>query len=151
MPEQPVKTPCIGICSTTSVGDTICRGCKRFAFEVIEWNAFTQSQKQAVVDRLEQLIQPIVETRFIIRSPSTLATGLKRHGVPYNPALSPSCWLHNLLKKRHQAVADFAEFGVEVRDDFRHMSPAQLAEEMDSQLLLLCEAHQMRYFPELVT
>ncbi|HBX36772.1 MAG TPA: DUF1289 domain-containing protein, partial [Pseudohongiella sp.] len=52
MPEQPVKTPCIGICSTTSVGDTICRGCKRFAFEVIEWNAFTQSQKQAVVDRL---------------------------------------------------------------------------------------------------
>ncbi|MBU2098945.1 MAG: DUF1289 domain-containing protein, partial [Gammaproteobacteria bacterium] len=25
------KTPCIGICSTTSVGDKICRGCKRFS------------------------------------------------------------------------------------------------------------------------
>ncbi|MDO7671884.1 MAG: DUF1289 domain-containing protein, partial [OM182 bacterium] len=27
----PVKTPCIGICSTTSVGDWVCRGCKRYS------------------------------------------------------------------------------------------------------------------------
>ena len=36
-----VKTPCIGICSTTSLGDKICRGCKRFNFEVIRWNSYS--------------------------------------------------------------------------------------------------------------
>ncbi|ALO46532.1 DUF1289 domain-containing protein [Pseudohongiella spirulinae] len=149
MTVPPVRTPCIGICSTTSVGDAICRGCKRFAFEVIEWNSFDDQEKQAVVDRLEQLIRPIVETRFIIRSADTLASGLRRQGVPFNPALSPTSWLHNLLKKRHQVIRDLSEFGVEVRPDFSHLSLAELAEDMDVQLLRLCQAHQLRYFPEL--
>jgi predicted Fe-S protein YdhL (DUF1289 family) len=149
MTSTAVKTPCIGICSTTSVGDPICRGCKRFAVEVIDWNAYSQSQKQAVVDRLEQLIRPIVETRFIIRSPSMLAQGLKRQGVPYNNALSPTSWLHNLLKKRHQVIADLSAYGVDIREDFQQLTLAELAEEMDRQLLRLCEAHRLRYFPEL--
>ena len=29
------RTPCVGICSTT-YGDDVCRGCKRFSFEVIK-------------------------------------------------------------------------------------------------------------------
>ena len=145
----PCRTPCIGICSTTSVGDTICRGCKRFAFEVIDWNAFTEIEKQAVINRLEQLIKPIVETRFIIRSSADLAIGLKRQAVPFNPDLSPSTWLYNLLKKRHRAISNLHDYGVEVRPDWQHLSLAALAEDMDVQLLRLCEAHQVRYFPEL--
>ena len=31
-----VRTPCIGVCSTTSLGDRICRGCKRSNVEVIQ-------------------------------------------------------------------------------------------------------------------
>ena len=149
MTAGPVRTPCIGICSTTSVGDVICRGCKRFAFEVIGWNSFNDQEKQEVVERLEQLIRPIVETRFIIRSPDMLASGLRRQGVPFNPALSPTSWLHNLLKKRHQVIRDLSDFGVEVRPAFSQMTLAELAEEMDVQLLRLCQAHQLRYFPEL--
>lgn len=34
-----LRTPCIGICSTTSLGDRVCRGCKRYAAEVIDWNS----------------------------------------------------------------------------------------------------------------
>lgn len=149
MNNLPVKTPCIGICSTTSVGDPICRGCKRFAFEVIDWNMYTPEQKQAVINRLEQQIRPIVEARFIIRSPTALAQGLKQQGVPYNPALSPTSWLHNLLKKRHQVIRDLNDFGVEIRAEYLHFPLAQLAEEMDVQLLRLSEAHRSRYFPEL--
>ena len=151
MTQAPVKTPCIGICSTTSVGDPICRGCKRFAFEVIDWNAYTEAEKRAVLMRIEALVQPIVEDRFVIRSAQLLASALKRHAVPCNPDMSPASWLHSLLKKRHRQIQDLAGYGVEIRDAWRHLSLPELAEDMDVQLLRLCEAHRVRYFPELLS
>lgn len=140
------KTPCIGICSTTSVGDPICRGCKRFASEVIEWNSYSDAEKTAVLERLCLLIEPIVETRFVIRSRADLAAALKRQGVPFNPDLPPATWLHNLLKKRHRALTEIASMGVDIRPQWQHLSLAELADEMDTRLLELCEAHLNRYF-----
>ncbi len=52
-------SPCIGICSSTNVGDDICRGCGRTAQEVIEWNTYTNEQKIAINLRLQK--QPIYE------------------------------------------------------------------------------------------
>jgi len=145
---HPVRTPCIGICSTTSVGDRICRGCKRFAFEVIDWNGYTNEQKRAILARIEKLVVPIVETRFIIRSKPDLEAGLKRLSVPLNPDTPPEVWLHSLLKKRLNRIDSLPDFGVDVRPQWQHLTLAALAEEMDRQLLLLCDAHLQRYFPD---
>lgn len=48
------RTPCIGICSTT-YGDLVCRGCKRFAHEIVQWNGFDDDQRRAVWQRLLEL------------------------------------------------------------------------------------------------
>lgn len=146
--QQKVRTPCIGVCSATSFGDRICRGCKRFGFEVINWNLYTEDEKQAVLNRVEALVIPLVEARFIIRSEDDLSAGLRRHSVPCNPDLSPAIWLHNLLKKRHGQLRDLADVGVEVRPEWQSMSLAALAEDLDVRLLALAEAHLLRYFPE---
>ena len=45
-----VKTPCIGVCST-ALGGFVCRGCKRFAHEVIDWNGYSHEQKMAIEQR----------------------------------------------------------------------------------------------------
>lgn len=45
------RTPCIGICSTT-YGDLVCRGCKRFAHEIVGWNAYDGEQQGVVWARL---------------------------------------------------------------------------------------------------
>jgi len=45
------RTPCVGICSTT-YGDLVCRGCKRFAHEIVQWNGFALEQREAVWARL---------------------------------------------------------------------------------------------------
>ncbi len=45
-------SPCIGVCSTTNVGDDICRGCGRTADEVIYWNTFSEEEKIAINLRL---------------------------------------------------------------------------------------------------
>lgn len=48
------RSPCIGICSTT-YGDLVCRGCKRFAHEVVSWNGYDEGQKSTVWQRLREL------------------------------------------------------------------------------------------------
>ena len=50
-----VKTPCIGVCST-GIGDSVCRGCKRFSHEVIQWNGYTEEQKRIVDQRLSDFL-----------------------------------------------------------------------------------------------
>ena len=60
-----VKTPCIGVCSTV-FGDEVCRGCKRFQNEVIDWNGYEDSQKTAVLTRLESLKTQIMQSKITI-------------------------------------------------------------------------------------
>lgn len=48
------RTPCVGVCSTT-YGDLVCRGCKRFAHEIVDWNSYSDSQRAEITDRLESL------------------------------------------------------------------------------------------------
>ena len=65
------KTPCIGVCSTV-FGDEVCRGCKRFQYEVIQWNAFNDSEKRSVLDRLETLKVKIMESKIFILNETLL-------------------------------------------------------------------------------
>ena len=51
---RPRSTPCVGICST-SHGDFVCRGCKRFFNEVRDWQNFAPDQREMVFSRLAQL------------------------------------------------------------------------------------------------
>lgn len=141
-----IKTPCIGICSTTSVGDPICRGCKRFAFEVINWNSYDDEAKNAVMQRIEQLSVQILRNRFIVVSNERLANALRQGNIPFDIERSPYYWLHNLLKKQHRDLPDLARIGVEVRPEYRNVETQLLISQADQQLLLLCEAHYARYF-----
>lgn len=45
-------SPCVGICSTSNVGDDVCIGCGRTAMEVIEWNTYTDLKKIEINERL---------------------------------------------------------------------------------------------------
>lgn len=59
------RTPCIGVCSTT-YGDFVCRGCKRFAHEVVGWNQFTEDQRAVAWDRLSLLLWQSIQDYLVI-------------------------------------------------------------------------------------
>ncbi|MDH5171506.1 MAG: DUF1289 domain-containing protein, partial [Gammaproteobacteria bacterium] len=63
MPDRPIKTPCIGVCST-GIGDSVCRGCKRFAHEVIDWNSYSPQQKAVVDKRLGDFLSQCVSNKL---------------------------------------------------------------------------------------
>lgn len=47
-------SPCVGICSTTNLGDEVCVGCGRTYIEVIEWNTYSDAQKIQINARLRE-------------------------------------------------------------------------------------------------
>jgi predicted Fe-S protein YdhL (DUF1289 family) len=60
----------MGICSTT-YGDLVCRGCKRFAHEVVEWNGYDGEQRETIWQRLEGMRGQVVGRAFMIVDIST--------------------------------------------------------------------------------
>ncbi|TCB38113.1 DUF1289 domain-containing protein [Acinetobacter sp. ANC 4910] len=52
-------TPCAGRCSTV-FGDAVCRGCRRFNHEVIQWNTYSTVQQNAVWIRLDAQLDQIL-------------------------------------------------------------------------------------------
>lgn len=140
------RTPCIGVCSTTSVGDSICRGCKRYAFEVIRWNGYLDPEKEAVLRRIEALTVQIMQDKFHIVSVEALQQGMAQLKLPLNEQLSPYCWINTLMQKAPLERVMLADFGIAVTPALAHLSTRDLATLVDTELLLLCDAHFERYF-----
>ncbi len=51
----------MGICSTT-YGDLVCRGCKRFSHEVVQWNGYSKEQQSVVWQRLFEVREAAVRS-----------------------------------------------------------------------------------------
>ncbi|MEM7079839.1 MAG: DUF1289 domain-containing protein [Pseudomonadota bacterium] len=74
--EVPVKrrrrTPCVGICSTT-YGDLVCRGCRRFAHEIVQWNGYDMDQREQIWQRLEHQRDAVVGQLLMVEVPNDFA------------------------------------------------------------------------------
>ncbi|MFT5335165.1 MAG: putative Fe-S protein YdhL (DUF1289 family), partial [Halioglobus sp.] len=93
----PVKTPCIGVCST-GIGDLVCRGCKRFAHEVINWNGYTADQKRVVDSRLSQFLSQCVSNKLRVVDAKLLEWQLGVQQISYSKAHDEYCWTYSLIK-----------------------------------------------------
>tara|TARA_B110000503_G_scaffold12013_2_gene16192 strand:- start:5774 stop:6244 length:471 start_codon:yes stop_codon:yes gene_type:complete len=139
-----VKTPCIGVCST-GIGDSVCRGCKRFSHEVIDWNSYTARQKQAVDSRLSGFLSQCVSNKLRVLDPALLKWQLGVQQVRFVEQHDEYCWAFSLLKAGAGQIVDTHEFGFEVDLRYRALSLVELREQIDQEFYILSEAHYERY------
>ena len=139
-----VKTPCIGVCSTV-FGDEVCRGCKRFQNEVIDWNGYQDSQKIAVLSRLESLKTQIMESKISIVNKKLLQNQLDTLDIKYVIDDNPFCWVFDLLRQASQSIGSLQDFGVVLKDGVEN-NLFELKKVIESELFSLSEAHFQRYF-----
>ncbi|MEJ2090491.1 MAG: DUF1289 domain-containing protein, partial [Gammaproteobacteria bacterium] len=92
------RTPCVGICSTT-YGDLVCRGCKRFAHEIVQWNGFDEDQRQLVWSRLRTLREGAVLQHVAIADEGLLRQHAERMRVPERKTLSPANLAYEVLRR----------------------------------------------------
>jgi predicted Fe-S protein YdhL (DUF1289 family) len=137
-------TPCLGICSTT-YGDDVCKGCKRFVHEIIGWPKFSQDERALVNDRLEKFKILILKDRFKIADQDLLQIKLRENAINYNNSMDPLTWIFDLLRAAGSQSLDLKQFGITSLMSY----DSSTIKDINQELLELSEAHHERYFKKI--
>lgn len=111
------RTPCVGICSTT-YGDLVCRGCKRFAHEIDQWNGYQDDQRSLVWERLFTLRQGALLVHVTVVDADLVLRRAKEFRVPDLDALNTENVAYEVVRRAGR-VTDFASLGL------KPLSPVQ--------------------------
>ncbi len=144
MTHQRIKTPCVGLCSTV-YGDQVCRGCKRFHHEVVNWNAYSDEEKRAVLRRLEMLLVQVMQAKVEVFDAALLRAQLEQRQVRFGPEQSEYCWAYQLIARASRLITRLEAYGVALLPEFRDWDLPALREAIDREFFLLSEAHFERY------
>ena len=144
MSSQRIKTPCVGLCSTV-YGDLVCRGCKRFHHEVVNWNAYSDEEKRAVWRRLEVLLVQVMQGKVEVFDPLRLRAQLEQRQVRFVPAQSEYCGAYQLIARASRLISRLDAYGLVLLPEFRDWPLPELREAIDREFFLLSEAHYERY------
>lgn len=143
-PAPSPATPCIGICSA-GIGDSVCRGCMRFAHEVNGWNAFSDAERRLVLERLDAFLAQVMANRVELFDPELVAAALERYRVSRDPARDPHCWLYDLLRRFGSRIRDAEACGFRLLPHAGTADPAQLCRAVERDWHALSVAHYQRY------
>ena len=139
------STPCIGICSTT-FGDDVCKGCKRFSYEITNWGKFSTDERAVVNSRLEQFKITILEEKFIISDSNLFESKMNEFSINFNSSLDPITWVFDLLRASSHEDLALSEFGIEILPKFSNLSLLELRDLINQEMLQLSEAHYYKFF-----
>jgi len=144
MPNQIIKTPCVGLCSTV-YGALVCRGCKRFHHEVINWNGYNEAEKRAVWLRLEQLLVQVMTAKLEVFDAEKLRLQLVQRKIRFVPNQSEYCWAYQLIARGARVISNIEAYGLALLPEFRDWPLPDLRDAIDREFFLLSEAHYERY------
>ncbi|MCF7202328.1 DUF1289 domain-containing protein [Pseudomonas oligotrophica] len=144
MSDQRIKTPCVGLCSTV-YGDLVCRGCKRFHHEVVNWNAYSAEEKRAVWLRLEVLLAQVVAAKLEVFDEQLLRSQLEARQIRFVAEQSVYCWAYQLIARGARLIQQLEAYGIGLLPEFRDWPLPQLRDAIDREFFLLSEAHYERY------
>jgi uncharacterized protein len=102
-------TPCVGICSTT-YGDLVCRGCKRFSHEIVQWNGYTVDQRDMIWHRLFELRRQAVGVAVRVVDQDRFRAFCEVRKLP--PDLPWELAAYEILRAIVVKDQDAAEFGL---------------------------------------
>ena len=108
------RTPCVGICSTT-YGDLVCRGCKRFAHEITSWNGYSRDQQSRVWRRLADLRDAATAAHLEICDSRRLDLATVPLCLPNDASALTRAY--ELLRRRSRGIGTLGEVGLRARGD----------------------------------
>ena len=139
------STPCIGICSTT-FGDDVCKGCKRFSHEITSWGKFSNDERAFVNRRLEQFKSTLLEEKFTIIDGNLFESKMNEFSINYNGSLEPITWIFDLLRASVSKDLNLDDFGIEIKPEFSNLSLVETRKLINDEMLQLSEAHYSKFF-----
>ncbi|UMZ09465.1 DUF1289 domain-containing protein [Pseudomonas sp. MPFS] len=135
---EKIKTPCIGLCSTV-YGDRVCRGCKRFDHEVIEWNGYGEDQKRSVLQRFECLLNQVMLDKCEIFDPDVLALRVQSGRINCSPLNSIQYCAYQVIRRGAGVIRNIEEFGIRILPAYSQLRLVELRDVIDREFFSLSE------------
>ena len=110
----PTLTPCAGRCSTV-FGDSVCRGCRRFSHEVIQWNGYSETERMAVWARLDAQLDQILVPMLALADLQKVEQFIQSKRVRVLSTASKGRLLYQALKicEKNKNLADESGLGIQ--------------------------------------
>ena len=140
---KPIKTPCIGVCST-ALGDSICRGCKRINHEVVQWNGYTNQEKQNIMDRLAGFMTQVVKLHITVSNPERLASCYQELKIKREPCVNAEAqafYLLQALANNSLHTPELETLGLTPKPEWSNLSRDELFQLIDDAYYQLCLAY----------
>jgi len=141
-------TPCIGICSTT-YGDLVCRGCKRFAHEIVAWNTYAPAQRDRVWRRLFELRDEATARFVVVVDERALRDTARVHRIEVREDASALTVGYEILRRRARDIASLRDVGMDALPGDRRTA-LELRDAIDAEFHLRSVAHYEHSFRVLV-
>ncbi|KUJ84952.1 DUF1289 domain-containing protein [Microbulbifer flavimaris] len=139
-----VRTPCIGVCST-GIGDDVCRGCKRFAHEVIDWNGYSEDQRRIIAERRESYLVNAVRSQLEIIDRNLLLAQLRHQQIRFDEEQNPYCWVFELLRAGASQIENTLDYGLQPTPQARGVALVEIRRRIDEDFYALSVAYYQRY------
>lgn len=134
------RTPCVGICSTT-YGDLVCRGCKRFAHEIVAWNGYEPEQREQIWQRLNHLRDQVVAQFLFVADGKMLESYCQTVEIESDNTASSIYRLLAHLVAGNRALTEAGLQSTVVEQDALEVMKA-----IDSEIYARSQAHYERNF-----
>jgi hypothetical protein len=99
----------------------VCRGCKRFAHEIVEWNGYEEAQQDAVRERLQRLRDEVLMLVLSCENEGLLQTAIADAGLT---DLEPMEQRYQLLRFMVRRGQDLASAGLAMTEATASMEAA---------------------------
>jgi len=127
------------------MGDDVCRGCHRFAHEVVNWNGYPEEQRVVVFERLDSLLIQILKNKIQLVDIKLLSANMSAAKIVFRKQSDPHCWVYALLKKTRGEGLDATDWGFRLLPAFADIALPRFYEELEGELYRLSQAHYQRY------
>ncbi len=144
-PFSKISTPCIGVCSTV-IGDSVCRGCKRYSHEIIHWNSFNEEQKRLIDQRLEGFLKQVMAAYIQVVDADLLRQKVRQYKIRVAKHRGHANAAYELLRAGGDQVSPFENFGLQPTRTYESWSATHIKEAIDKDFFELSSAHFDRYF-----
>ncbi|MEQ9450883.1 MAG: DUF1289 domain-containing protein [Pseudomonadales bacterium] len=136
------STPCVGICSTT-YGDLVCRGCKRFAHEIVAWNGYAAEQKAHIWKRLHGLRDQVVTQLLRVQDTAQLEAYCQAAGLPVT---AEPANVHQVLGHLVARGGMLSEAGLVCSESQHDVAALEVLQRLDAEVFSRSVAHYERNF-----
>jgi len=133
------STPCVGICSTT-YGDLVCRGCKRFSHAIVAWNVYTENQRARIWIRLHSLRDQAAAVFVAVSDEQMLRDAARAARIESRADSSLFTLGYELLRRKARDLHSLGDIGM-VAVDARRTDPVAVRDAIDAEFHVRSVAH----------